>query len=338
MARPSKPFFRKQTKSWYCSIDGRQISLGKDKQAAHSKFHELMANRELVIGETTTLYELSQVYLDWCETNRKPGTYIRHKGKLKSFIEHVGKQLRANHLKAHHVTKWLDSLTVSSTTKNDAVAVLQRMLNWCVEQQYLMRNAIKGFKKPKAHRRDIFYTAEQWTEIKKHATGPIGDFLDFLFLTGCRPQEARELEAKHVHDDVIIFSIEESKGGQDARVIFLVPKAKAIVDRLVKLNSDGPLFRNSKGRPWTKDSIKCRLGRITKQVGFRVIAYGARHSFATNALMNNVDSISVAHLMGHKDTTMVSRVYSHIARNPEYLKQQAIKAIGKETEGRNKAG
>ena len=43
MARPSKPFFRKQTKSWYCSINGRQISLGKDREAAHKKFHTLMA-------------------------------------------------------------------------------------------------------------------------------------------------------------------------------------------------------------------------------------------------------------------------------------------------------
>lgn len=328
MARPPKPFFRKQTKSWYCSIDGRQIPLGKDRQAAQDRFHELMANREMVVGESSTLYELSQVYLDWCEQNRKPGTYRRHKHYLRSFIEHIGKRLRPNHLKAHHVTKWLDSMAVLSTTKNDAVSVLQRLLNWAVEQQYLSRNPIHGFKKPKASRREVFYTPEQWQSIKSHAIGPVVDYLDFLFWTGCRPKEARDLEARHIHDGVIIFPSDESKGETDARVIFLTPEAQAIVTRLAKLHPDGPIFLNSRGRPWTKDSIKCRLTRISRLVGFRVIAYGARHSYATNALMNNVDPVSVAHLMGHKDTTMVARVYSHIAKNPEFLKQQALRAVG----------
>ena len=48
MARPSKPFFRKQTKSWYCSINGRQISLGKDREAAHKKFRAVMADQSLL--------------------------------------------------------------------------------------------------------------------------------------------------------------------------------------------------------------------------------------------------------------------------------------------------
>ena len=45
MARPSKPFFRKQTRSWYCSISGRQISLGKDRDGARERFYELTADR-----------------------------------------------------------------------------------------------------------------------------------------------------------------------------------------------------------------------------------------------------------------------------------------------------
>lgn len=327
MGRPAKPFFRKQTKSWYCSIDGRQISLGKDKPGAFEKFHELMADREQLVGEYTTLYELAQIYLDWCTKNRKPGTYNRHRFYLKSFIGSIGKRQRPNGLKAHQITKWLESMSVSSTTKNDAVSVVQRMLNWTVEQQYLVRNPIAGFRKPKARRREVFYTPEQWEEIKKHAIGPLRDFLDFLFWTGCRPKEARELEARHVHDGLVIFPTDESKGESDSRVLFLTPEAEKIVSDLAKLHTEGPIFRNSKGRPWTKDSIKCRLTRISKLVGFRVIAYGARHSYATNALMNNVDPVSLSHLMGHRSTRMISEVYAHLGKNPDFLKTQAINAV-----------
>ncbi|TWT34916.1 tyrosine-type recombinase/integrase [Blastopirellula retiformator] len=330
MPRQPKPFYRKQTKSWYCSVGGRQIPLGKNRDAAHTKFHELMADREQVKDELTTLYELSQAYLDWCEANRKPATYQLHKRYLKSFIDSVGRRMRPSQLRVHHVSKWHEGLAVGTTTQNDVVGIVQRMLNWAVEQEYLYRNPIKRMKKPKRKRRDVFYTPEQWKLIRENVPGPLGELLDFLYLTGCRPLEARTIEARHLHDDLVIFPTDESKGEHEARVIYLVPEAKAILARLAKDRPTGILFRNTRGRPWTKNAIILQLTRVSKTVGFRVIAYGARHSFATEALTKGgVDPISVAHLMGHKDPTMVSRVYSHIARNPDFLRQQALKAIGK---------
>ncbi len=327
MPRQPKPYYRKQTKSWYCSVAGRQISLGKDRTRAFEKFHELMADRTQVKNELTTLYDLSQVYLDWCQANRKPATYKQHLWILRLFIEHVGKRMRPSQLKVHHVVKWYEGMNGGSTTKNDAVSIAQRMLNWAVEQEYINRNPIKGMKKPKRKRRDIFYTPEQWEEIRSHTEQPFTDFLDFLFLTGCRPIEARTMEARHLHDDLVIFPTDESKGEIEPRVIYLVPKAKEIVDRHLKKHPEGIIFRNAEGLPWTKNAIVLKLGRISKRVGYRVIAYGARHSWATQALtMGGLDPISVAHLMGHKDTTMVSRVYSHLAKNPDFLREQARKA------------
>ncbi len=328
MPRQPKPYLRKQTQSWYCSIGGRQISLGKNRESAFEKFHELMANQDQVKNDLTTIYELSQAYLDWCKANRKPTTYARHLYFLKSFICKIGKRLRPSRLKVHHVAKWHEGLGVGSTTQNDAIGIVQRMLNWAVEQEYLYRNPILGMKKPRRKRRDIFYTPEQWAQVREHAREPLVSFLDFLYLTGCRPLEARSIETRHLHDDLVIFPTDESKGELEPRVIYLVPEAQKILTLLADEQPNGVLFRNSRGRPWTKDSINGRLTRISKIVGFRVIAYGARHSWATQALTEGgVDPISVAHLMGHRDPTMVSRVYSHLSRNPEFLRQQAKKAV-----------
>ncbi|TWT39525.1 hypothetical protein [Blastopirellula retiformator] len=58
------PSSANRPKSWYCSFAGRQISLGKDREAAHTKFHELMADQQQVKSDLTTLYELSKAYLD----------------------------------------------------------------------------------------------------------------------------------------------------------------------------------------------------------------------------------------------------------------------------------
>ena len=50
MGRPSKPFFKTQNQTWYCSIAGRQINLDKDKETAEIRFHELMADRDSVLS------------------------------------------------------------------------------------------------------------------------------------------------------------------------------------------------------------------------------------------------------------------------------------------------
>ncbi len=76
MARQPKPFFRKQTQSWYFSTNGKQHPLGKDREEAFREFHELVADQTKVFAENFTLYELVQSYLDWVEANRSPATEI----------------------------------------------------------------------------------------------------------------------------------------------------------------------------------------------------------------------------------------------------------------------
>jgi len=330
MPRQPKPFFRKQTQSWYFSTNGKQHPLGRDREKAFRKFHELMANPEQVGTENFTLYELSQRYLDWVKANRASSTYERNLHYLKSFIDAVGKRLKPSNLKPPVVRKWATSQpTWNSTSQSDAIGVVQRLLNWAVEEELLNLNPIRGLKKPSRKRRDVVYTPEQWEQIREHTTQPFLDFIDFLWSTGCRPKEARSLESRHLHEDMVIFPGDESKG-ELTRVLYLIPQAKKLLDR--NMTETGPLFVNSQGNPWKKNSIKDRCRRISKKVGFRVIAYGARHSFATNALINEVDPISVAHLMGHRNPQMVSQVYSHLANNTAFLKQQAVRCVGRRIE------
>jgi integrase len=326
MPRKPKPYYRKAQKRWVCTIDGERITLGPDREAACEKFYELMLDRSSVQAHITTLYEVSQVYLDWILDNRAKGTYVHRKYYLEQFIKHVGRTLKIADLKKHQMTKWTNRDSWNSTTRNDAIKAVQRMLNWAVDEGYISDNPIARIKKPKRLNREIVYTTSQWAQIKKHANGTLAPFLDFLWMTGCRPKEARILESRHVHDDLIIYPPDESKGEKDARVIFMTTKAKAIVGPLLEMYPSGVLFRNSQGNPWTKDSIKDRLTRIRDKVGFRVIAYGARHSYATNALIKSVDIVSLATLMGHRDTRMIASVYAHLSKNTDFLRAQANKA------------
>jgi len=77
-----------------------------------------------------------------------------------------------------------------------------------------------------------------------------------------------------------------------------------------------------------KHEAKKKLtGRIARSLVQRYSLYALRHSWATNALRNGVDPLTVAILMGHKDPSMLARVYQHLAHSPEHMRNQARKAV-----------
>ena len=92
---------------------------------------------------------------------------------------------------------------------------------------------------------------------------------------------------------------------------------------------DGPLFRGPRGgKPFTRNGIRCRFKRLRQKLPHLkgLIAYADRHSFATDALVNGVGIAQVAELLGHTNTEMVMRHYSHIAGKIDHMRQAAMRA------------
>ena len=76
-----------------------------------------------------------------------------------------------------------------------------------------------------------------------------------------------------------------------------------------------------------REEAKAKLfGRMARQIAPRYSLYALRHSWATNALKRGVDPLTVALLMGHKDPSMLARVYQHLSHSPEHMRDQARKA------------
>jgi site-specific recombinase XerD len=91
-------------------------------------------------------------------------------------------------------------------------------------------------------------------------------------------------------------------------------------------NSTGPLFRNSRGRPWKAWAINCRFNRLQPILGRKYCLYLFRHSFATRMLQAGVDALTVAILLGHANPAMLCVTYQHLAHNPQFLLDQARRA------------
>jgi integrase len=328
-----QPFYRKQTQSWYVQLGKRQVSLGKDEAKAWKKYHKLMAGRRELNPDAPVAAVVDE-FLEWVQQEgRSPRTYDYYRRHLESFVRHVGARLTVEDLRPLHVTRWVGAeySGCGETTRNSVISVVQRAMNWAVKQGIVARSPIQGIEKPPRRRRETFVTADQFKQVLAAVKDKLfSDFVTTLWETGCRPKEAREVEARHFDADrgVWLFERVESKGKRNRRLVVLTDDVKAISARLAKQHKSGPIFRNTDGKPWTKDSLNCRFRRLQKKLGFPVHAYAFRHGFATVALGRGVDSFSVAKLMGHSDTRMVETVYQHLDGNDAFLRNALKRANG----------
>ena len=162
-------------------------------------------------------------------------------------------------------------------------------------------------------------------------------FLDYITVmkeTGCRPQEIRKVESRHLDrkNQCWVFPIDESKGKREKRIVHLTDQAFEICQRLALKHPEGPLFRNTQGRPWTNYALNCMCQRLDKKLGFRVFPYAIRHTFATDAIIRGVGLQEIAELMGHKDLTMLTRIYQHIKKDHRHLKRALETATGRDSD------
>jgi integrase len=186
---------------------------------------------------------------------------------------------------------------------------------------YIDATPLKRIAKQPAQRRDNPMAPEDFQAILVQ----IGEGDPFLFIwhTGCRSQEARHIEPRHVDLDraVVVIPKEEAKGKRYPRFIHLHGPALEIVQRLMKRRKQGELFRNTRGEPWTKYALCNRIYRLSKVAGIKKTAYDMRHGFCQRLLERNVNMTVVAELMGHADAQMVSTVYSHMHKATDHLKE-----------------
>jgi hypothetical protein len=118
MPRFRQPFFRRDRGLWYVQLDGRQLNLGADRDAAFAEYHRIMANRSqqasgavaLALGGTASdpsplVVVVIDEFLDWCQKNRAGDTYRWYKDRLNSFCASIPADLRVSGLKPLHVQR-----------------------------------------------------------------------------------------------------------------------------------------------------------------------------------------------------------------------------------------
>ncbi len=334
MARSPKPWWREDRRAWFVTIRGERHNLGSDKETAKREFHRLMAKRPDEAAAVTpsaglSVAEVFEKFLEWCQQHRAGLTYGWYLQHIQGFIDFLKKPaaMLATALRPFHVMEWADKHpSWGANYRRGAIIAIQRPFNWAAKLGYIAESPIRYIEKPQATRREQVITQQEWELIRDHypAGDAFRDLLEFAWETGCRPQEVKGIETRHVELDKhrVSFPPAEAKGKKRWRMIYLTPRAEEIIEARMATQPGGLLFVNARGRKWTGFAMSCRFARLKKHLGVQYSCYSLRHGFATRKLEAGLDHITVAALMGHADATMLAKVYSHINERQDHLREQ----------------
>jgi len=334
MAPVPKPWFRSARNCWYVHLGGVCHKLGPDEAEANREFHRLLsltpeqrAPKAPVPAATgPAVADIFDRFLDWTSKHRAPRTYDWYLDHIQSFTNFLADpaEMPVADLKPFHIVEWADKHpTWGGNFRRGAIIAIQRPMNWAAKLGYIAASPIPYIEKPQPTRREQVVTVEEWEDIRDHypKDDPFRDLLEFAWETGCRPQEVKAIEARHVQlaKHCVVFSAKEAKGKKRIRVIYMTGRAEEIIRKLLKAHPKGLLFLNTKGRPWNYASMNCRFTTLKKHLGVKYCGYVLRHGFATRKLEEGMDHITLAALLGHADATMLSKVYSHVGDRQDYL-------------------
>lgn len=352
MGRPAKPWYRESKQSWFVTLHGRKVNLGRDKDAAFRQFHRLMAGDPAppvtlspTVPRTTAvpvppelLVEgLAADYLIDLERRVTTRTHTVADGYLKRFRKRFG-NVRAAGLDRREVARWIESQsTWSPTTAFHVACRVTALFNWAVAESLLPSNPLKGMKKANAVCRgaDAVMSAADYQRLLEAAPPYLRDILVALHDTGARPNEVLTVTAAEFYPDQGVWVVAKHKTAHRTgrpRVIHLTPRVIETCRTLAAKHPTGLLYRTLKGKPFPASYYLPRLVReLRRELGLpeSVIPYGLRHGFATDALAGGVPDAVVAELLGHAGTTMLHKHYSHLGERQAALRA-GLEAVRRE--------
>lgn len=344
--RIAKPWRRKGVAgAWYAWISGRRVRVADPEATDREAQVALRALLGLVDrGESPvevvppTVAEVALEYLAHLEGRVRSGTlsartHKTHKQRLDALERELGERVAAT-LKPVEVEAWVAGRSAwGPTMRAQVLASVRSAWRWARGSGLLAVNPLEGLRVPQPGRRERVLTPADAAKAIEAARNPeLRLLLRVLHGTGCRPSEAVAVTAADLDlaAGVWVRAGKTTRKTGRARVVRipadLLPELAAQAQR----HPVGPLLRNTAGQPWTEAGLHSAFLRLRKitGLGLELSPYAFRHLFVTDALVAGVPLASVAELAGHASTQMVSRVYSHLGREHDHLREQLATVRG----------
>jgi integrase len=274
---------------------------------------------------------------DWLERQRPHLKASTYDGYRKTVINHLtpglGKHLLSD-LKRTHIKDWCASLKTTNKTMRNRLSVLRAALGEAVQDELIEANPLYGWQWRSKETPDTEddvdpFSANEQQAILAKLTGQEQNLFQFAFWTGLRTSELIALQWSDVdwHRGIVEVRRALTRAAIAAKSEAETPKTrsgrrqvKLLKPALDALQAQKPftylanetIFRNPRtNKHWSGDLVIREAWKRALQfakVRYRR-PYQTRHTFASMMLTAGESPMWVAQQMGHKDWTMIARVY-----------------------------
>jgi integrase len=313
--------------------------------AALDEFRRLMqASTAATSDQANTVRVIVDLYGQHLERNGQARSLEILLATCTSAVERFG-DLAIGDLKPVHVSGWLAEMakprpgkrrkTVrwGPTYQNMALRTLVAAFNWAKGQELISAHCLQNAKAVQVRNRkrsrgqEAYVTPATWQKLigrVSRSNTRFADLLRFLYATGCRPSEAFHVEARYYHaaDRCVVYPGQPGpddfvwknarRTGKD-RVIFLPEDVARVVEARIKERPEGPIFVTRHGTPWASVNVSVNIRWYARQLKISPppSAYGFRHTYATDWLLNGGSIKVLADLLG-TSVSMIERHYGHL--------------------------
>jgi integrase len=229
------------------------------------------------------------------------------------------------------LSKWLaglagkhdddDAIRARRASANRVLTILRAALNQAFRDGKVASDVawrtVKPFREVDAPRLRYFTKAEV-TRLINAAQGDFRQLIKAALFTGCRYGELARLRAGDFNPDSGTVFVGQSKSGK-ARHVVLTDEGRKFFETLTAGQpGDTLMLTHADGSGWgASHQIRpmvevCKAAKV-KGGSFHIL----RHTAASHMVMAGVPLNVVAHNLGHADTRMTEKHYSHLA--PSYV-------------------
>ncbi len=346
MSRRASVRYFESRGAFYTQINGKQIKLvvgenDYDKKGKHGPNYlsAVKAHAELVVygasdhsGDANTVRILCEKYAEHLEA-REGGkaTLERFQREAVHFTDLYGERL-VGAIKPIDIDKFKTHLTTQRnwTMTKFPLQQIKNSFVWGIKKKIITNNPFDGVDiDDDASDVESQLIPKSVADAVIAAASPyLRDLLTFLRLTGCRPNEAYNAQAKHYRSEhKCVFYSKNAKRPEFVwknarktkkdRSIYLYDEMVELIESKIRKHPTGFLFRTKMGKPWNRISVYQQINRVKKnlQIDANVTAYGWRHTFITNKLMEGKTPIHVLGELCGTSVDMIQKTYSHIAKD-----------------------
>jgi integrase len=325
---------------WYVTLDKqrRVLAVGKEnRDFAEKAFARLLAERDRRHAMPGTVAAAVEDYLSHVSDTKSPKTLENYSFLLNSFLSYENNAtMQMAEFRKSDVERFTAAMkhNWSQTTRHNCVETIRTFLKWFEEENagltpFARKSLNKIGRAKRRHNQFGITTREQFdTIIAAVKSKHFRDFLTYCFATGCRPGEAAKIQRKHVDKEfVVTFQPEECSskktgGVGECRIIYAEQIGLEVLKRLC--DGKGPddyIFVNKNNTTWTKGSMYEHFAIIKRKTGLPVYPYSTRVGFISRKLEEKMPINIIASLVGHRDTTIISKHYDVFSKRRDVLQQ-----------------